>query len=130
MKLQRWNFSSFQTGLPACEEGKKIVTLLSNDASYLYYRILVETVPGRADGKKFVVLRDIQMFGTTATATPSTGKSRVEWDCQSGISHVHTQRTMNASHDPVVPFVISMQNFIELGWKLQKLSHRDCFGGG
>ena len=60
-------------GLPSCEEGKEIVTLLNNDASYLYYRILVETVPGRTDGNKFVVLRDIKMYGTTSTVTPSTG---------------------------------------------------------
>ena len=60
-------------GLPTCEDGQIIETKLNNDADYLYYRILVESVPGRLGEKKFVVLRDIQMFGTTPTETPSTG---------------------------------------------------------
>ena len=53
------------TGLPTCREGQIIATRLQNTVAYLYYRIYVESVPGRPDGYKFVVLRDIEMFAYT-----------------------------------------------------------------
>ena len=51
------------TGL-ICREGEAEI-MLNNKVDYLSYRIVVESVPGRSYGAKYVVLRDIQMFGKT-----------------------------------------------------------------
>jgi len=53
-----------------CKKDQIIKHMLNNCAEYRYYRILVESVPGRSSGAKYVLLRDIQMFGTTASKCP------------------------------------------------------------
>ncbi len=81
-KLWQWkltkghNIVSYSTtGLPTCRVGQIITTnlditidhatatTLENTVEYLYYRIVVESVPGRPGGREHVVLRDIKMFG-------------------------------------------------------------------
>ena len=47
-----------------CAASKKIEIVLDNDVDYRYYKIHVHSVQGRPNGRtKYVVLRDIQMFG-------------------------------------------------------------------
>jgi len=64
-----------------CKEGQVIKNMVNNCAEYRYYRIVVESVPGRSHGAKYVLLRDIQMFGTMGAKCPSSG---IPFDCYEG----------------------------------------------
>ena len=57
--------SHFTTGL-SCRENEIIATTFRNKVDYLHYRILVNSVPGRENLNKYVVLRDIKMFASLA----------------------------------------------------------------
>ena len=52
------------TDADTCREGQIITTTFPNNIDYLYYKIMVYDVPGRTNGNKYVVLRDIKMFGS------------------------------------------------------------------
>ena len=61
------------TGLATCEDKKRVEITMQNEVEYLFYRILVEAVPGRQNGEKFVVLRDVKMYGKKPTGKPYKG---------------------------------------------------------
>jgi len=52
-----------------CAAGQKIEIVLDNEVDYRYYKIDVDAVQGRGRGQgRYVVLRDIQMFGALIEA--------------------------------------------------------------
>ena len=72
-----------------CAENVKIQQAIPKQKPFRMYRIRTLQVPGRLSGNRFVVLRDVQMFETTATVpTVST---------QATVSTISTVKTSPAS---------------------------------
>jgi len=73
-----------------CREGEAEI-MLNNKVDYLSYRIVVESVPGRSYGAKYVVLRDIQMFGKTVRTDLRCGEkypiNGIPGECDPAGSH-------------------------------------------